>query len=461
MLATLRYRVHGRHRRRARGSRRMLMDPQQFDTLVKTASSSGTRRALVRLCGLLPLGMAVAALLGSPDASAADDDHGSAHRRRRRKTRHKHNKNTVRRNKQHKNRKPNRPNNLNPPNPPAPPPVPGCLPPSATGTTQGLQEAIAAAAVGSTVTLCAGTWNLTSTVNIGKALILAGAGAGQTILDGQNAVQVLRTTSGPGVELRDLTITKGNADQGAGIWNEGTLTLVGVTITSNTATADAGGIFNFGGTVRLQHGSRVTGNTATGSGGGIVNFGGGTVTLQDDSRVAGNTATEGGGIYNSNNGSVSMEAGSIVGGDTAADANSAMFGGGIYNSEFGGVLILQNGSRISGNIATQNGGGIANSGTLTMEAGSTVGGDTAAEANSANVLGGGIYNAGTVTLENGSRVVGNTSGDTGGGIYNDGGTVNVADQALVCNNTPADDQCAGDPPSTGQCPNPADGVCPA
>ena len=103
--------------------------------------------------------------------------------------------------------------------PPSPAPPPGCtgLKPANTSPTQGLLEAIEAAADGATLTLCAGTWNLTNTVVITRTLTLVGAGAGQTILDGgrppsgPGGVRVLRIDPGANVTLQDLMITKGQA----------------------------------------------------------------------------------------------------------------------------------------------------------------------------------------------------------------------------------------------------------
>ena len=66
------------------------MDPRRFDRLTKVVSSTHTRRGLVRLVATLPLGMTFSALLGSPDVTAKDDDHGSSHRRHRRVARHRH-----------------------------------------------------------------------------------------------------------------------------------------------------------------------------------------------------------------------------------------------------------------------------------------------------------------------------------------------------------------------------------
>lgn len=79
----------------------------------------------------------------------------------------------------------------------------------------------------------------------------------------------------------------------------GNLTLQGLTITGGNAPGPGGGIFNFGGTLTLNH-SQVTGNTSVAGGGGIAggSMGGagplGTTTL-NFSQVDGNTAGSGGG----------------------------------------------------------------------------------------------------------------------------------------------------------------------
>src|SRR6516164_7534743 len=93
-----------------------------------------------------------------------------------------------------------------------------------------------------------------------------------------------------------------------------------------------------------------------------------------------------------------------ISGLTISNGNRGDIGGGISNS---GMLTVSN-CTISGNSA-DTGGGIFNLGTLTMN-NSTVSG------NSANTQGGGIFNLGTLTMNN-STVSGN-SAIAGGGIYN-------------------------------------------
>jgi hypothetical protein len=192
---------------------------------------------------------------------------------------------------------------------------------------------------------------------------------------------VLSIEAGTQVMLQDLTITKGAAGMGAGIFNFGSLTLLGVGVTENTAVAAGAGIYNSR-DLTLQTGSHVTGNTTTfeaGGGAGIFSQDG-TATLQSGSTVTGNT--------------------------------SAYHAGGIYNHY--GTLMLQSGSRVTGNTTSLDGGGIYSL-------------------------------SGTVTMKEGSRVTGNTAGGDGGGIYNNVSTVTLegaAPSLIVVNN--CQNNCAGD-----------------
>ena len=104
---------------------------------------------------------------------------------------------------------------------------------------------------------------------------------------------------------------------------------------------------------------------------------------------------------------------------TIAGGNVADAGGGIYNS---GTLTLSK-VTVSNNVA-KNGGGIVTLNSLTLSR-STL------SNNSAQSGGGGIYGTGTITLAN-STVSGNTAGEDSGGIAN-AGTLTVSD-CTVANN---------------------------
>jgi hypothetical protein len=117
----------------------------------------------------------------------------------------------------------------------------------------------------------------------------------------------------------------------------------------------------------------------------------------------------------------------------AIEHGSSQLGGGIYNSGTltltGGVVTLNGGS-------THFGGGIFNSGTLTL-IDSTVAMNSASPSAGA-AEGGGIYNSGTLSLMN-STVSGNQVGDlgpsgVGGGICNDNGILTVTNSTVSGNN---------------------------
>lgn len=336
---------------------------------------------------------------------------------------------------------------ISPPPPPPRPAPPACLPASAD-----LQAAVNGVAAGSTLRLCAGRHVLATTLEISKGLTLLGAGAGQTILDGNDQARVLTIGVAAEVIVRDLTVTKGLADGpaledriGGGILNQGLLTLASVEVTASKALG--GGGIATSGLLTLEAGSVVggasaaTANTATASGGGIFVESDGTMVMKRGSRVSGNTASGnttaniGGGI--ANEGALTLEDGSVVGGDSAEEANVAAFGGGIGNL---GRATLKGGSVVSGNTATANGGGILN-------------------------LAQGVNpNQGQLTVEATGRVSGNQApSDKISGIVNLGdGKVTLEFGALVCANIPLSLQCGSEGGGgfiDGICPNPGGLTC--
>jgi predicted outer membrane repeat protein len=108
-------------------------------------------------------------------------------------------------------------------------------------------------------------------------------------------------------------------------------------------------------------------------------------------------------------------------------------GGGIQNLR--GSLTLTN-STVRGNRAEWAGGGILNAEASATISNSTVSANTA-EGNTAAKYGGGIYNSGSLTLNN-STVTGNKSGQRGGGIFNGGGSfpsVTLNNSTVTANTT--------------------------
>jgi hypothetical protein len=146
-------------------------------------------------------------------------------------------------------------------------------------------------------------------------------------------------------------------------------------------------------------------------------------------RISGGVWDEGGGIRNT---------GTLTMGNTVVSGNRASgSGGGIANA---GVLTMNGSSAVTGNQARISGGGVDNTGTLTMNGSSSVSGNIAVNLDGGSA--GGIVNTGTLTLNDSSSVSGNIA-DTnhyfeslGGGIVNlPGGTVTLNDASSVTGNT--------------------------
>jgi hypothetical protein len=235
---------------------------------------------------------------------------------------------------------------------------------------------------------------------IDRSLVIEGvrtATSGKPKLSGDGEVRVLWIKARATVRLLTLEILRGSASGGAGIVNNGKLVLRDVVVRRNVG----GGIRN-GGRLTLNGTSALVGNER----GGIYNVG--ALTLNDSSRVSGN---EGGGI--GNRGTLTLNGTSAVVGNK---------GTGIYNA---GTLTLNDSSQVSGNLASR-GGGIVNS-YLEYEdacgccdavpAQLTLNDASAVTGNSAD-FGGGIENYGTLVMDGGSRVAGNTAWTNGGGVYN-------------------------------------------
>ena len=139
-----------------------------------------------------------------------------------------------------------------------------------------------------------------------------------------------------------------------GVWSDGTLTISGGTITGNTSNAGGGGVVNYA-TASITGGT-IYNNTATTRGGGIWN--GGTLTLDGTSatvNITGNTCSiDGGGVWNG--GTVYMQ------GTVNVNGNNK---NGSWNSNFfcaDGKFITVTGSLGSSRIGVSHEG---NAGTMT------------------------------------------------------------------------------------------------
>ena len=188
-----------------------------------------------------------------------------------------------------------------------------------------LRQVIADAAPGDTIVFAAGvTGAITLTsgeLSINKDLTIIGPGASSLAISGNNASRVLRVYNT--ASIYGVTIRNGNAADGGGISNSGTLTLNSVVVTSNTATNTGGGINNKTGRTLTLTDVTINGNTATVDGGGMHVYAG-TVTMAGVT-VSGNTAGEvGGGISNTETMTLT---------NVTISGNTATLGGGFYNMD--------------------------------------------------------------------------------------------------------------------------------
>lgn len=110
-----------------------------------------------------------------------------------------------------------------------------------------VQEAIDAANISAVIHICEGDFS--GTITIDKNVILVGvgdgAGEGNTTLNGNENGTVVTIPAGPTVTLQTLRIDSGDNINGGGVYNQGTLTLNGCTVTGCGA-EQGGGIYNTG-----------------------------------------------------------------------------------------------------------------------------------------------------------------------------------------------------------------------
>jgi CSLREA domain-containing protein len=168
-------------------------------------------------------------------------------------------------------------------------------------------------------------------LDIQDNLILLGAGAAGTIIDGGGIDRIFQVPGGLTLELRDVTLRNGRATgAGGAILNEGELTIVRSVLSGN---------------------STVLGPDGAGFGGAILTDGNGSSLLVTESTLASNTAQGGGGAV-AIGGQANLENVTITGNRSLAD-----LGGGLY--VFTDARAVVNNATIVGNTAALQGGGIA------------------------------------------------------------------------------------------------------
>ncbi|MEM9728409.1 MAG: choice-of-anchor Q domain-containing protein [Myxococcota bacterium] len=276
-------------------------------------------------------------------------------------------------------------------------------------TEQGIRDAIAEGG-GPHLFSCDGPTLVTTEAEIviDNDVILDGGGNLQ--VDGDDSHRVLSVASETVAELIGLEISGGRALIGAGIMNDGTLTIREVTLRSNTQAGPGdvggGGIFSLMGTVSISD-CLIEDNTTEGLGGGV--------TLQSGTivrtTVRANTALIGGGVG---------VGGEVTISDSTFEGNMATnAGAGIFGGPDSSVTITN--STVSSNTVTGQGGGVAAAGFMILN-NSTIAGNTAAGAAA-------IFSGGSLTLTNtlvsGESVASGQVNTGGGNLESPGDTLGL------------------------------------
>ncbi len=227
--------------------------------------------------------------------------------------------------------------------------------------------------------------------NFGTFTMNGGTISGNSVSDSSKAGGVYNYYSRD-FNLNGGVISNNSAPSGSGVYNDGTITMTGGSISDNTGSSYGGGVYNNG--TFVMSGGSISGNTGANNGGGVYSKG--TFTLSGGSISGNSVGNYGGGV--SNDGTFTMTGGSI------SDNESGAYGGGIYNSS---KLFITGGS-VTGNSARY-GGGVYNWKTLNITGGSIT---KNLAAGSLDARGGGINNStnGTITMSGNPIITGNNKG---------------------------------------------------
>ncbi len=170
------------------------------------------------------------------------------------------------------------------------------------------------------------------------------------VLDAGELSRIFRITEGATVTLKGLMITRGFADNGGALINEGgTVHLLECDLIRNTASAQGGAIFNALGTVEVVKGN-FDGNRA-GAGGAIANNPTCELMVSFSTFEEGE-AGQGGGIHN-NRGTAEIRSSIFV------ENFGSAIGGGIYNEA--GLMLVENCTVYGNASGVSVGAGISNS----------------------------------------------------------------------------------------------------
>ena len=195
------------------------------------------------------------------------------------------------------------------------------------------------------------------------------------------------------------------------------LTLLGKSVDTTKRTislSSTGSLFRLASGVTLVLGDKITLQGYGSNNNSVVYVSaGGTLIMNSGSKITGNTTSgDGGGVYVTGSGSTLTMSGGIISGNTASN-----YGGGVYVTGSGSVFTMS---------------------------GVTIGGSTTADANTAGA-GGGVYVAtnGSFTMSSDAVISGNTVSSLGGGVYVGAGTFTMEGGTISSNQAPSSSHGGG------------------
>lgn len=272
------------------------------------------------------------------------------------------------------------------------------------------------------------------------------SGGNRITLDGGGTTRLFSVNPLAALELRDITLTKGYADPGGGVYNEGVLilrnsamtyhltgsqggaiynngstTIVNSTLSNNTAGASfAGGVFNDENGTLILNGSSLTENLGGLAAGGILNRG--TASVRN-TIFNSNRGTYGGGILNY--GALVVESSTFLENSTLMSGSA----GALHNEASGHEVVISDSTFVNNSSPDSFGGAITNYSPLTLDGNLFYG-------NSANTYGGAIYNYSNGTIHVSSNTFSENTAASGGGIYSLGA-------AYITNSTLSENNAGG------------------
>ena len=308
-----------------------------------------------------------------------------------------------------------------------------------------IQQAVSSAREGDEIWVRHGTYPLSSTITVTKAVSLYGGFAGSetqrdqrdwttniTTIDGQNStyhclyvaadatIDGFTITGGnangetpdhrggglymyySSPEITNCTVTANSADYGGAVYNRDTSSTITNCIVSGNSAEWGGGIFNGVNSSPTITTCTFTANSATKSGGGVYNDDTSSPTITGCT-FTDNEAGYAGGIFNDDDTS------SVISRCTFTGNTASTSGGGIYNDDNASATITD--CTFTRNSANEDGGGIKTYRASPQITHCTFSGNNAK-------YGGGMYNCQSSSTITSCIVRANSATASGGGMYN-------------------------------------------